>query len=151
MSVERVDHTLDPTALVHEVWLKLSANRRDDWKDARQFYTAAAEAMRQVLIDSARQRQSLKRGGDRQRVDLTERKLAFQMSADDLVALDESLQRLAAEDCVKAELVKLRFFAGLSHQEAADVLGISRATADRYWSYARVWLYVDMNPNPSDR
>jgi RNA polymerase sigma factor (TIGR02999 family) len=100
--------------------------------------------MRRVLVESARKRNSLKRGGGRRRVELTDGLFVSALPSDDLLALHESLDRLAEEDAVKAELVKLRFFAGLSHQEAAQALEISRATADRYWAYAKVWLYMDM-------
>jgi RNA polymerase sigma factor (TIGR02999 family) len=108
------------------------------------FFAAAAEAMRRILVESSRQRRSLKRGGDRTRVNLDEAISLAPEAADDLLSLDEALTKLAEEDPVKAQLVKLRYFAGLPVSEAAGALGISRATADRYWAYAKVWLYCQI-------
>ncbi|HUU83165.1 MAG TPA: ECF-type sigma factor [Phycisphaerae bacterium] len=141
---EAADETLEPTALVHEVYLRLVGGGRADWKSRAYFFAAAAEAMRRILIERARQKQRLKRGGGRQRVELDEADLITESDSIGLLALDEALDRLAAENPVKAELVKLRYFAGLTVQQSADVLGISRATADRYWLYARAWLYNDI-------
>jgi RNA polymerase sigma factor (TIGR02999 family) len=143
---EKPGQTLDATALVHEAYLRLvgdqpEAQARERWSSRRHFFAAAAEAMRRILIENARRKRTRKHGGGRQQVNLDAVAALTTRPADDLLALDDALTRLAQEDPVKAELVKLRYFAGLSVQEAADALGISRATADRYWAYAKVWLY----------
>jgi RNA polymerase sigma factor (TIGR02999 family) len=145
MAEERADHTLQPTALVHEAYLRLveGAAPNASWHSRGHFFAAAAEAMRRILVDQARRKRRPKHGGDRQRVDLDEA-AAITNSPEDLLALDEALAKLAREEPRKAELVKLRFFAGLTIPEAAKMLGISTATAERYWSYARVWLYAEL-------
>jgi RNA polymerase sigma factor (TIGR02999 family) len=145
MAEERADHTLQPTALVHEAYLRLveGAASNASWDSRGHFFAAAAEAMRRILVDQARRKRRPKHGGDRQRVDLNEA-AAITNSPEDLLALDEALAKLAREEPRKAELVKLRFFAGLTIPEAAKMLGISTATAERYWSYARVWLYAEL-------
>ncbi len=146
MSAEPVDQTLNPTALVHEVYLRLNAaDHNVQWDSLGHFYSAAAEAMRRILIEAARRRNSLKRGGNQQRVDYLIDNHPSLQAPEQLLSLNESLDRLNAEDPVKANLVKLRYFAGMSHQEAAKGLGISRATADRYWAYSKAWLISDMN------
>jgi RNA polymerase sigma factor (TIGR02999 family) len=153
---EQPGQTLQPTALVHEAYLRLVANadasapREQDWDGRGHFFAAAAESMRRILIENARRRRRLKRGGDRKRVDLANVEAASEAPVEDLDALDEALDLLAAEDKQKAELVKLRFFAGLSVAEAGRCLGISRATADRYWAYARAWLYDRLNHGNDD-
>jgi RNA polymerase sigma factor (TIGR02999 family) len=114
------------------------------WDSRRHFFAAAAEAMRRILIERARRKRTAKHGGQRQQVNLDEVELAADAGSDDVLALDEALTRLAAEDPVKAQLVTLRYFAGLSVEQTADALGISRATADRYWAYARTWLYCEL-------
>jgi RNA polymerase sigma factor (TIGR02999 family) len=119
------------------------------WDNRRHFLAAAAEAMRRILIERARRQQTEKHGGRRQRIDLDDVEAVTDTRSPDLLALDEALTKLAAEDPVKAQLVTLRYFAGLSVQEAADTLGLSRATADRYWAYARTWLYCELRgPGP---
>ena len=134
--------TLQATALVHEAYLRLvDQDKAPQWNSRGHFFAAAAEAMRRILVERARQRRSLKKGGGRNRVDLEEALSVADDSAEDFLALDEALEKLAHEDPNKAELVKLRYLAGLSVEEAARALGISRATADRYWAYAKVWLY----------
>jgi RNA polymerase sigma factor (TIGR02999 family) len=145
MAEERADHTLQPTALVHEAYLRLveGAARNATWDSRGHFFAAAAEAMRRILIDQARRKRRPKHGGDRQRVNLDEA-VPINDSPEDLPALDEALAKLAREEPRKAELVKLRFFAGLTIPEAAKLLGISTSTAERYWSYARVWLYAEL-------
>jgi RNA polymerase sigma factor (TIGR02999 family) len=145
MAEERADHTLQPTALVHEAYLRLveGAVPNATWGSRGHFFAAAAEAMRRILVDQARRKRRPKHGGDRQRVHLDEA-VAITDSPDDLLALDEALAKLGREEPRKAELVKLRFFAGLTIPEAAKMLGISTATAERYWSYARVWLYAEL-------
>jgi RNA polymerase sigma factor (TIGR02999 family) len=139
---EKPGQTLQPTALVHEAYLRLvGPGPGGHWRGRTHFFRAAAEAMRHILVDQARRKHSHKRGGARTRVDLEQVAAAPSGRPEDVLALHETLERLAEHDPVKAELVQLRYFAGLSLQEAADLLGISRATADRSWRYARTWLY----------
>src|SRR5438477_5365572 len=146
MAQEAPGQTLQATALVHEAYLRLvDADQVRRWDSRGHFFAAAAEAMRRILVESARRRASGKHGGGRQRIDFEAAQSQAELPADDLLALDEALDLLAHEDPVKAELVKMRCFAGLSHQEAAEALGISRATADRYWAYAKSWLYCQLN------
>jgi RNA polymerase sigma factor (TIGR02999 family) len=140
MQNERPGHTLDSTALVHEAYLRLVGNGQD-WNGRGHFFAAAAEAMRRILIENARRKKRDKRGGDRQRVDLDAVAPAADDPTHDVLALDEALGQLAAEDARKANLVRLRYFAGLSLEEAAECLGVSRATASREWAYTRAWLY----------
>ena len=138
MAQEKPGHTLDATALVHEAYLRLVGDQQ--FADRRHFFRVAAEAMRRILIDRARRKRRTKHGGHRERLPLSDVEIAAEAPAEQLLALDEALDRLAAVDPVKAELVKLRYFAGLCEEEAAAALGISRATASRYWTYARAWL-----------
>ncbi|MFO0810784.1 MAG: ECF-type sigma factor [Gemmataceae bacterium] len=138
MARETPGQTLDATALVHEAYLRLVGDHR--FADRGHFFRVAAEAMRRVLIDRARRKRRIKSGGGRERVPLSDAEPAADAPADDVLALDEALDRFAALDPVKAELVKLRYFAGLSEEDAAAALGVSRATASRYWTYARAWL-----------
>jgi len=135
---EKPGQTLQATALVHEAYLKLVGDR--EFADRQHFFRVAAEAMRQILIDRARRRGRVRHGGGRQRVGLSEVASIAEAPAEELLALDDALKQFAAIDPVKADLVKLRYFAGLSEQQAADALGISRATASRYWTFARAWL-----------
>jgi RNA polymerase sigma factor (TIGR02999 family) len=138
-------HTLQPTALVHEAYLKLSAPDPDRaWNGRTHFFAAAAEAMRRILIDHARRKQRFRHGGGRKQVELADAVAGPDGPPDDVLALDEALTALAAAEPTKAELVKLRYFAGLTLEESARLLGISRATADRHWAYARAWLYSAM-------
>jgi len=142
---ESPGHTLQPTALVHEAYLRIAKTEEDvRWDNRGHFYMAAAEAMRRILIDRARARGALKRGGDRPRLTLDQSSLTLDAPPPEILELDEALRRLESEDPVKADLVKLRFFGGLSLREAAAILGISESTADRYWAYARAWLYNEM-------
>lgn len=142
---ERPGQTLSATALVHEAYLRLVApSQRSEWEGRRHFFAAAAEAMRRILVDRARRRMAVKHGGERQRIEL-ELAVPGDQRPEQLVALDEALERLAQHDAQGAELVKLRYFAGLSHQEAADVLGVGRRAADRIWALARAWLYQQLN------
>ncbi|MHC5028046.1 MAG: ECF-type sigma factor [Planctomycetota bacterium] len=150
LASERPDHTLDATALVHEAYMRVAVEGSSAWRDRAHFFGAAAEAMRRILVDHARRRDALKRGGgNRRRVDLADLAIGDSVrlgdSAVDLVALDGALTRLAAEDARKAQLVTLRFFAGLSLDQAAATLGISPATADRDWAYAKAFLYADIH------
>ncbi len=141
MAQEKPGQTLQATALVHEAYLRLVDVKNDQHWDSRgHFFAAAAEAMRRILIDRARRKRRTKHGANRQRLPLSDVELATESPAEQLLALDEALDRFATVDPVKAELVKLRYFAGLSEEEAAAALGISRATASRYWTYARAWL-----------
>jgi RNA polymerase sigma factor (TIGR02999 family) len=143
---EKPGQTLQATALVHEAYVRLvDTEKAQPWDSRRHFFAAAAEAMRRILIDSARRKQAVKHGGQRQRLNLDDVDVAADEHSADILALDEALTRLASEDPVKAQLVTMRYFAGLSVQEAADALGISRATADRYWAYARTWLYCELD------
>lgn len=150
LAQERPGQTLQATALVHEAYLRLVGGDTS-WENRRHFFGAAAEAMRRILVERARRKRRVRHGGGRQRVDLNTAEIAIEAPAVDLLALDEALDRLAAEDPQKAELVKLRFFAGLSEQEAADVLGISRATAARHWSYARAWLFDRLREDAGEK
>jgi RNA polymerase sigma factor (TIGR02999 family) len=142
---EAPGQTLDSTGLVHEAYVRL-VNVRDaqSWDGRRHFFAAAAEAMRRILIDRARHKKSLKAGGDRRRVDLDNVDVPADGSTDELLALDEALDKLERKDKVKADLVKLRFFAGLTNEQAARALSISTSTADNYWAYARCWLRLEM-------
>ena len=140
MAHERADHTLDATSLVHEAYLRLAPDSHG-WKSRRQFFAAAARAMRRILVDSARSRGAQKRGGDYAKVALDPDNLPVSMTEDQrLLELDAALEEFAQHEPQKAELVRLRYFAGLKINEAAQLLGISTATADRHWAYARAWL-----------
>jgi len=141
---ERPGQTLQATALVHEAWLRLAGDGREDWKSRGYFFAAAAEAMRRILVERARARARLKRGGDVERVDLEEVQPIVLPESIDLLALDEALTKLAREDPRKAKLVELRYFTGLTLDQAARALDISPATADRYWAYARAFLYHEV-------
>jgi RNA polymerase sigma factor (TIGR02999 family) len=143
---EQPGHTLQATALVHEAYLRLvGAEPVQHWDSRRHFFAAVAEAMRRILIDRARDKRRLKRGGAWRRLRLEEIDLSVAEPPDDLLALDEALQKLSQEDPLCAELVKLRFFAGLKLEEAAAALGLARRTADRYWAFARSWLYDELS------
>lgn len=145
MSKEQPGQTLQATALVHEAYIRLVGSDDRDWRGKTHFFAAAAEAMRRILIDNARRKQRLKRGGARQRIDLENADIVTEGPSEDIVALDEALSKLAQEDPVKVDLVKLRYFAGLTIEQSAEILNISRATADRYWSYCRAWLFDEIN------
>jgi RNA polymerase sigma factor (TIGR02999 family) len=142
---ERSGHTFQPSDLVHEAYCRLVGNDGlQRWNSRRHFFSAAAEAMRRILIDHARQKMSQKRGGDRHRVDMPEGLIADERKAESLLALEEALSRLEVEAPDKAQVVKLRFFGGLSIEEVAAALDISTTTADRHWAYARAWLKNEM-------
>lgn len=144
MAGEAAGQTLQPTALVHEAWIKLTAHSDQQWSGRGHFFAAAAEAMRRILIDRARRRHRQRHGGGWQRVDLDDVNLAATTDDGTLLHLDEALRRFAAEAPEKAKLVELRYFAGLSIPDAARALGISAATAKRQWAYARAWLFAAM-------
>jgi RNA polymerase sigma factor (TIGR02999 family) len=142
---ESPGQTLQATALVHEAYLRLVGAADDArWDNRGHFFAAAAEAMRRILVEKARRKNRVRHGGGHARVDLDEACSVVRPPSDDLLALDEALTRLAARDPIRAELVKLRFFAGLTMPEAARALGLSLATAERYWTFARVWLYAEL-------
>jgi RNA polymerase sigma factor (TIGR02999 family) len=153
MAQEQPGQTLEATALVHEAYLRLvgsnAAGRQ--WDGRGHFFAAAAEAMRRILVENARRKQGPKQGGDRRRVELIDVAAAATSPPEDLLALDEALARFAQVAPEKAELVKLRFFAGMTIPEAAAALGISHATAERHWTYARVWLYSELNGDQEPR
>jgi RNA polymerase sigma factor (TIGR02999 family) len=136
--------TLQPTALVHEAWLRLIGAANPGFENRGHFFAAAAEAMRRILVENARRKHRLKRGGERQRVSLDELQLATESDSATLLSIDEALEKLAKQHPEKAALVKLRFFAGLSLPDAAQTLGLSLTTAKRQWTFARAWLYGEL-------
>jgi len=145
LAQEKPGQTLDATALVHEAYLRMAGDGAEGhWKSRRHFFAAAAEAMRRILIENARRRRSRKHGGGLVRHDVESIPLADDEPDGKLLALDEALTRLAEKDAAKAELVRLRYFAGLTLDECAKMLGISPATADRWWAYARAWLHAEI-------
>jgi RNA polymerase sigma factor (TIGR02999 family) len=145
MAQEKPGQTLQPTALVHEAWLRLGADGQPAWKNRAHFFAAAAEAMRRILVERARRRTALKRGGGASPASLDEVEIPIEVADDErLLAVDEVLEKFAAIDPRKAELVKLRYFTGLTFEEAASVLGIAVPTAKDWWAYARAWLAVNM-------
>jgi RNA polymerase sigma factor (TIGR02999 family) len=149
LTQEKPGQTLDATALVHEAYLRLVDSERrgasaPHWDSCGHFFAAAAEAMRRILVEQARRKRRVRHGGGRKRIDLGEACSLLEPQADDLLALDEALTRLAALNPIRAEVVKLRFFAGLTMAEVARTLGISQPTAERYWAFARTWLYADL-------
>jgi RNA polymerase sigma factor (TIGR02999 family) len=140
LSHERPGQTLQATALVHEAYIRLVGEEPQSWENRGHFFAAAAEAMRRILIDHARHRQARKCGGGRVRMPLDDAEMADPATPEDIVAIDDALAKLAVEDPQAAEIVKLRLFAGLSIDQAAEAIGVSRATAYRQWTYARAWL-----------
>ncbi len=151
LAQEKPGQTLQPTALVHEAYLRLvDTPRETDWSGRAHFFGAAAEAMRRILVDRARQKQTQKAGGQRLRFSLEEIDLAVAADSDRLIAIDDLLEGLAEESSDVAQLVKLRVFVGMTVKEAASALGISRATAFRHWTYARAWLRAELEDLPGD-
>jgi RNA polymerase sigma factor (TIGR02999 family) len=150
LAQEKPGHTLQATALVHEAYVRLvgsgeeAASREQRWDSRGHFFAAAAEAMRRILIDRAREKRSQKRGGGRKRLDIDAIDLATRATPDQLLALDDALAKLAGEDPAAARLVELRYFAGLTVEEAGKALGLSTATAYRHWKYARAWLHSEL-------
>ena len=141
---ERNNHTLQPTALVHEAWLKIAGNPGREWNGRQHFFAAAAEAMRRILVDRARRRLAAKRGSGAELVDADELELPAPAPDDQLLAVNEALEKFAAQDERKAELVKLRYFVGINFEEAAEAMGIAVPTAKQWWAYARAWLRVEI-------
>ncbi len=146
LAQEKPGQTLQATALVHEAYLRLVGDHEARrWDNRGHFLAAAAEAMRRILVDNARRKRADKHGGRLERQDIADVDIASPIPSEDLLALDEALKKLEAEDPVKAQLVKLRYFAGLTEEDAARVLGISRATVQRYWRYAKAWLHGEIS------
>ncbi|MEQ1827013.1 MAG: ECF-type sigma factor [Pirellula sp.] len=142
---EKPGLTLQATALVHEAYIKLvSPNADQTWDGRGHFFAAAAEAMRRILVDSARRKGRRKRGGEQKRISILYADLSAATNHEELLAVDEALRKLAEEDAAAAQIVKLRYFAGLSTEEVADTLGMSRATAYRHWAYAKAWLRCEL-------
>jgi RNA polymerase sigma factor (TIGR02999 family) len=141
LSCERPGQTLQATALVHEAWLRLLGEAERKWDSRGHFFTAAAEAMRRILIENARRKKRLKHGGGLERVDLDHIDIMDGMPADELLALDEALLELERMDAIGAQVVKLRFFAGLTHPQTAAAMGVSLSTVERSWAFSRVWLF----------
>jgi RNA polymerase sigma factor (TIGR02999 family) len=145
MANESPGQTLQPTALVHEAWLRLTGHQDVKWSGRAHFFGAAAEAMRRILIDNARRKRAARHGGGAPRLDIPDLEIAAaEGKEDELLAVNDALDKLAAQDRQKAELVKLRYFVGLTLEEVAEVLGISSATAKRHWAYSRAWLFREI-------
>ena len=141
MAKEAQGHTLQPTALVHEAWLRLVGAPDQRWNSRGHFFGAAAEAMRRILVENARRKRRLRHGGGQERVGLDETEIVARTEYDKVLQVDEALEELGQEDPVQAQVVKLRFFGGLKNDEVAEVLGISSKTVQRYWTHAKSWLY----------
>ncbi|MBI4658799.1 MAG: sigma-70 family RNA polymerase sigma factor [Verrucomicrobia bacterium] len=148
MAGEASGHTLQATALVHEAWLRLAGSHQQSWQNRAHFFGAAAEAMRRILVEHARRKRSLKRGGGAEREELDESKLVLTAPPDELLAVHEALDRLAMEDPAAAELVKLRYFVGMTMEEAAAAMGMAKRTAENLWTYARAWLHREIRGRP---
>jgi RNA polymerase sigma factor (TIGR02999 family) len=144
MSHEPPGQTLQATALVHEAYIRLVGSEAQSWNSRTHFVCAAADAMRHILTENARRKRRLKRGGEHKRIDLHNAHLAIEEPTEDILALDEALTKLAAKEPAASNLVKLRYFTGLTLKQAAEIMGVSCRTADRYWAYARAWLYKEM-------
>src|SRR5215510_6686684 len=148
LSNESPGQTLQPTALVHEAWLRLSRAPDRSWQNRTHFFRTAAECMRRILIDNARRKQQVRHGGGQQRVELEGLELPDDFDHGRLLEVNEALDRLAMQDGTKAEVVKLRFFAGLENREIAELLGISERTVERAWRFAKAWLLAELGPHP---
>src|SRR5213594_3926057 len=149
MANESAGHTLQATALVHEAWMRLVGEENPRFANRAHFFAAAAEAMRRILIDNARRKRAVRHGGGQQRIDFDQAQLASITDDDQLLAVNDALDKLAAQSKLEAELVKLRYFVGMTLEEAADVLGISARTADNYWAHARAWLFRELKGHDS--
>jgi RNA polymerase sigma factor (TIGR02999 family) len=152
MRRESAAHTLQPTALVHEAWLRLGGDGQPNWQNRAHFFAAAAEAMRRILIDRARKRRAMRHGGGQQRLNADDLELSNDVirADDQLLALHEALEKFSIEEPRKAELVKLRYFAGLTLEEAANAMGVPEGTAKRWWTYSRARLYRELRPTEVD-
>jgi RNA polymerase sigma factor (TIGR02999 family) len=150
MANEAPNQTLQPTALVHEAWLRLVGNENQKWDGRAHFFAAAAEAMRRILIDKARRKRALRYGGDQQRMDIQEVDLASASDDDQLLVVNDALDKLATTHAVEVQVVKLRYFVGMTNVEAAQVLGLSERTVKNYWTHARAWLAHEINAARSD-
>jgi RNA polymerase sigma factor (TIGR02999 family) len=147
MAQESPDHTLQPTALVHEAYLRLvSGQATRQWDNRRHFFAAAGEAMRRILVESARRKKQLKQGGDLRREPLVDLAVPASLDPDLMLTISDAIDRLGLEDPQAAELVKLRYFVGFSLEDAADSIGIARSTAYKYWAYAKAWLQCEIDP-----
>jgi RNA polymerase sigma factor (TIGR02999 family) len=144
MAQEQSGQTLQPTALVHEAWLRLVRTPEQSWQNRAHFFRTAAECMRRILIDNARRKQQIRHGGGQQRIPLEGLEIADDSDPQRLLDINEALDRLAAKDCTKAEVVKLRFFGGLENREIAEVLGVSERTVERAWRFAKAWLLAEL-------
>jgi RNA polymerase sigma factor (TIGR02999 family) len=151
MAQQAGGHTLQPTALVHEAWLRLVGSERQGWNGRSHFFAAAAEAMRHILVDSARRKRRARHGGGQERLDVNEVEIAANDDDDKILLVHEALEKLAMEDPIRAEVVKLHYFVGLTHAESAEILQISEKTVRRHWNFARVWLYqtIQASGHPS--
>jgi RNA polymerase sigma factor (TIGR02999 family) len=147
MAQEYPGHTLQPTALVHEAWLRLTSDEDRRWTNRTHFFAAAAEAMRRILVDNARRKRAQRHGGGQQRVEMPEVAAPSLAEDDQIIAVSDALTKFAARDPQKAELVKLRYFVGMTIEQTAEVLQISQATAKRQWAYARAWLTEEIRAN----
>jgi RNA polymerase sigma factor (TIGR02999 family) len=150
LSEEPPGQTLQATALVHEAYIRLIGAESQGWGSRGHFFTAAAEAMRRILVENARRKKGLRRGGDRNRVDLDDATLAIKVPSDNIVALDEALTKLAEQNKAIADVVKLRYFAGLGLEQISEIIGVSRRTVSSYWAYARAWLYREIAGRDTD-
>jgi RNA polymerase sigma factor (TIGR02999 family) len=148
MAQQSPGQTLQPTALVHEAWLKLAGGKAQTWNDRKHFFSTAAQAMRQILTDRARKKQAQRHGGGRERVDLDAIEIETPAPHEKLLELNEALDQLAATQPAKAEVVKLKFFIGLKESEIAELLGLTERTVRRYWAYSQVWLFDYMKKQP---
>ena len=144
MAKEGAGHTLQPTALVHEAWLRLAEGQNQQWDNRGHFFAAAAEAMRRILIENARRKHSLKRGAKVERLNLEELEVASISDPETMLLVNDALEKFEQEDPAAAQLVKLRFFAGMTNEEAGQVLGVTDRTAKRYWTFARAWLFREL-------
>ena len=147
MARENPGHTLQPTALVHEAWMRLVGSKNPKFDGRGHFFAAAAEAMRRILIDRARRKRAVRHGGGQERVGFDEMDFVGPKNDDQLLAVNDALDKLAAQNKLEAELVKLRYFVGMTSAQAAEVLGITEASAKHYWIHARTWLYAEITAN----
>ena len=144
LAQEKPGQTLQGTALVHEAYIRLVGSEKPNWDSRGHFFAAAAEAMRRILVENARRKRRLKHGRDYQKIDLEEAEIAIEDPPEDLIVLDKALIKLAEEERIVADVVKMRYFAGLTLEQVAEFLGITRRTVDRYWAYARAWLHQEI-------